>query len=135
MQYTAVNRKLTTAGGPWNRLGFGHVRGPPVPAEAVPALGHPGPVHGAVAGFRLGHDPHGRAPEGLADGLGGAGRRPRLARRLAGGPAGRTRAAAGNRPVPACRLGPPAGQPGVPADLRVAGGAGDGAMAVAAAIP
>ena len=34
-----------------------------------------------------------------------------------------------HRPVPARRLGAPAGQPGVPADLRAAGGAGDGAVA------
>jgi hypothetical protein len=39
-------------------------------------------------------------------------------------------AAPGDGAVPACRLGPPARQPGVPADLRAAGGTGDGAVAV-----
>ena len=45
------------------------------------------------------------------------------------------RAAPGHRAVPACRLGAPARQPGVPADLRPAGGAGDGAVALPVAVP
>src|SRR3546814_2942268 len=62
---------------------------------------------------------------GAAAGMGRAERRP-----AAGGhPAllglRRALAAPAHRPVPARRLGPPAGQPGVPADLRPAVRTGD----------
>src|SRR5690554_6904080 len=111
-----------------------HVRLHPDPRATDPALGHARAVRGAVAGPPVGQRIPGQRAPRPAGGLGHAQRRAgagRAAALVGGGEL----AAAAERAVPARRLGAPALQPGVPADLRPAGRAGDGAVAVPGAVP
>src|SRR5690606_22164218 len=120
---------------PGNRHGPAHVRLHPDPPAPSPALGHAHAGGRAVAGLSVDEHPARRTQARAAARMGRTERRP-VAR---GHPAlvgrRRTLAAPVLRAVPARRLGPPARQPGVPADLRPARGTGDGAVAFPAAVP
>src|SRR5690606_21208320 len=117
------------------RHGTLHVRLHPDPPAPSGALGHADPGGGAVAGLPVGEHPAWRPQAGAAAGMGRAERRPAAGGHPAVLGRRRTLAAPVHGPAPARGLGAPAGQPGVPADLRPARGAGDGAVAVPAAVP
>src|SRR3954447_321849 len=127
-----LNRTVPTERG--RTLGYWHVRLPPVAQEGGPALGHARAVRVIVAGIPVVDLAPGRCPRQSLAGLGRPVHRPDPSAGLVGDPAGRQRAAPVHCAVPARRLVAPAGQPGVPADLRPPRRAGAGAVAVAAAV-